>query len=157
MRPYHTRSIIEAESKISVANPELIRGKRVFVVEDGPSTTHGGMKFGAGTVAAHNHGAAEIIDPKPYLVGQLRDTFETYPGIGDLLPAMGYGEEQLRDLQATIANCPCDTVVIGTPIDLSRVIRIDKPSVRVRYDLNELGDTDLQSVVKEFLVDHFVS
>ena len=114
--------------------------------------THGGMKMGAGIVAAQKFGAAELIDPRPYLVGKLKDTFKTYPNIGILLPAMGYGEEQLRDLEATINACDCDTVIIGTPIDLNRVIDIKKPSTRVFYDLQSLGSPSLEEVVEEFLV-----
>ena len=109
------------------------------------------MKFGAGTLAAQKFGASEIVDPRPYLVGQLVDTFKTYPGIGKLLPAMGYGEQQLKDLQATIRKCECDTVIIGTPIDLNRVIEIEKPSVRVGYDLQEIGRPDLVDVLEEVL------
>ena len=105
----------------------LIRNKKVLIVEDGPTLTHGGMKIGAGTVAAQKFGASEIVDPRPFLVGKLKETFDIYPDIGTVLPAMGYGEEQLRDLEATINACDCDTVVIGTPIDLNRVIEIDKP------------------------------
>lgn len=143
--------LIEAASPIRVDEPELIRGRRVLVIEDGPTMTHGGMKFGAGTLAAQKFGASEVIDPRPYLVGQLVDTFKTYPGIGKLLPAMGYGEQQLKDLQATIRKCDCDTVIIGTPIDLNRVIEIEKPSVRVGYDLQEIGRPDLVDVLEEVL------
>jgi predicted GTPase len=141
--------LIEAASPIRVEDPDLIRGKRVLVVEDGPTLTHGGMKFGAGTLAAQKFGASEVIDPRPFLVGQLADTFASYPGIGKVLPAMGYGEQQLKDLQATIRKCDCDAVIIGTPIDLIRVIDIEKPSVRVGYDLQEIGRPDLVDVLQE--------
>lgn len=119
--------IIKAESSITVDKPEIIKGKRVLVVEDGPTLTHGEMKIGAGTVAAKMFGAAGFVDPRPYTVGKLKDTFATYPEIGVLLPAMGYGEQQLKDLETTINNTDCDAVIIGTPIDLSRVININKP------------------------------
>lgn len=143
--------VIEAASPIRVEDPSLIRGKRVLVVEDGPTLTHGGMKLGAGVIAARKFGAKEMVDPRPFLAGQLKDTFKTYPGIGTLLPAMGYGEEQLHDLQKTINNCDCDSVIIGTPIDLSRVIKIKKPHTRVFYDLQSIGEPSLQTVVEEFL------
>jgi len=144
-------TVIEADSPISVDDPSVIHGKRVLVVEDGPTLTHGGMKFGAGTLAARAYGAAEIIDPRPYLTGQLKDTFAKYPEIGKLLPAMGYGEDQLRDLEQTIAGTECDSVIIGTPIDLNRVITIRQPSTRVTYELKEVGKPDLEVVVDEFL------
>ena len=142
---------VEAASPISIENPELIRNKRVLVVEDGPTLTHGGMKFGAGTLAAQKFGALDIIDPRPYLEGELIKTFETYPGIGSVLPAMGYGESQLRDLSDTINKCICDIVIIGTPIDLGRIIEIDKPTIRVRYDLQEIGKPNLEDVIDDFL------
>jgi len=144
--------VIDAASPISVADPSVIRSKKVLVVEDGPTLTHGGMKIGAGTLAAEKFGAAEILDPRPFLVGQLKDTFRSYPGIGKLLPAMGYSDQQLRDLEATINNCDCEVVVIGTPIDLNRVIEIKKPSTRVFYDLQSIGKPSLEDVVEEFLV-----
>ena len=128
-----------------------MQGKRVLAVEDGPTLTHGGMRIGAGTVAASKYGATALVDPRPWLVGRLKDTFETYPGIGDLLPAMGYGEEQLADLEATINAVDCDAVVIGTPIDLTRIISIDKPHTRVYYDLQEIGDPDLDAVLSDFV------
>ena len=144
-------TVVSANSALRLDDPALVAGKRVLVVEDGPTLTHGGMKIGAGTVAAQRFGAAALVDPRPYLVGRLRETFATYPGIGTLLPAMGYGPEQLADLEATIAATPADTVVIGTPIDLARVIRIDKPRTRVYYDLEEIGTPDLAGIVGEFL------
>ena len=145
-------TVIDAASPIRVADSSVIRGKKVLVVEDGPTVTHGGMKTGAGTLAAEKFGAATIVDPRPFLVGQLKDTFETYPEIGTLLPAMGYGEEQLRDLEATINSCDCEAVVIGTPIDLNRVIDIKKPNTRVFYDLQSIGKPSLEDVVEEFFV-----
>ncbi len=143
--------VIDAASPVRVDNPDIIRNKKVLVVEDGPTLTHGGMLIGAGTVAARKYGAAELVDPRPCLVGQLKDTFEKYPGIGTLLPAMGYGDEQLKDLETTINNCECDAVVIGTPIDLNRVIKIDKPSVRVHYDLQSIGTPTLEDVINKFV------
>jgi len=143
--------VIDAASPIRVDDPSVIKGKKVLVVEDGPTLTHGQMTLGAGTVAAMKFGALECVDPRPFIVGKISETFETYPGIGSLLPAMGYGEQQIRDLEATINNTECDSVVIGTPIDLSRVIKINKPSTRVNYDLQEIGFPDLDSVLEEFL------
>jgi predicted GTPase len=143
--------VIDAASPISVDDPSLIKGKRVLVVEDGPTLTHGQMTIGAGTVAARKFGALECVDPRPFIVGKLAETFETYPGIGALLPAMGYGEQQTRDLEATINQTDCDSVVIGTPIDLSRIIKINKPSTRVNYDLQEIGYPDLAVVLDDFL------
>ncbi|MDH4018768.1 MAG: cyclic 2,3-diphosphoglycerate synthase [Xanthomonadales bacterium] len=143
--------VIDAASPISVDDPSLIKGKKVLVVEDGPTLTHGQMTIGAGTVAALKFGALECVDPRPFIVGKLKETFEAYPDIGSLLPAMGYGEQQTRDLEATINNTECDAVVIGTPIDLNRVVKIDKPSTRVNYDLQEIGYPDLANVLEDFL------
>jgi len=143
--------IIEAASPITVDHPEHITGKRVLVVEDGPTLTHGEMKFGAGIVAAGKFGAAEIVDPRPYTVGTITETFRKYPNIGTLLPAMGYGDKQVKDLETTINRTPCDAVIIGTPIDLTRLIKIRKPTVRVGYDLQEIGKPDLMDVLKPFL------
>ena len=143
--------VIDAASPISVTDPSMIRNKKVLVVEDGPTMTHGGMKLGAGTLAAKKFGASELLDPRPFLVGKLKETFDTYPGIGQLLPAMGYGDEQLRDLEETINACDCDSVIIGTPIDLNRVIDIKKPSTRVFYDLQSIGKPSLNDVVEDFL------
>ncbi len=140
--------IIDAASPIRVEDPEVIQGKRVLVVEDGPTLTHGEMTFGAGVVAADRYGAAEIVDPRPFLKGTLVDTFEKYPEIGELLPAMGYGEQQMKDLEATINSTDCDAVIIGTPIDLRRIISIKKPAVRVFYDLQEIGTPTLEDVLK---------
>ena len=146
--------VVDAASPIKVDDPSLIRGKRVLVVEDGPTLTHGEMKIGAGTVAARKFGAAEMVDPRPYTVGKLSETFEIYPNIGTLLPAMGYSEEQLKDLETTINNTDCDSVVIGTPIDLNRLIKIKKPNTRVHYDLQEIGQPDLKEIIDAFVEKH---
>lgn len=146
--------IIKADSTITVDDPELIKGKRVLIVEDGPTLTHGEMKIGAGTVAAERFGAAEIIDPRPYAVGKIKDTYAKYKHLDKVLPAMGYGEQQLADLEATIRNAKCDTVIIGTPIDLSRVIKIDQPSTRVNYDLSEITSPSLVDVIHDFIQEH---
>jgi predicted GTPase len=143
--------VIDGASPIRVDDQKLIRGKRVLVVEDGPTLTHGEMKIGAGIVAAHKFGAAQLVDPRPFTVGRLSETFRIYPNIGTLLPAMGYGPEQLKDLQTTINNTDCDSVVIATPIDLNRIIRIDKPTTRVYYDLQEIGDPNLSQVLDDFV------
>jgi len=143
--------IIDGASPIRVDNPELIKGKRVLVVEDGPTLTHGEMKLGAGIIAAQKYGAAKIVDPRPYTVGKLSETFRIYPHIGTLLPAMGYGAEQLKDLETTINNTDCDTVIIGTPIDLRRIVKINKPATRVHYDLQEIGDPTIGSVLNDFI------
>ena len=143
--------VIDAASTLSVSKPELIKGKRVLVVEDGPTMTHGEMKIGAGVVAAIRYGAAELVNPRRFAVGKLVETFETYPNIGDLLPAMGYGDQQVKDLEATIEKAECDAVVIATPIDLQRVIKINKPCTRVEYDLQELGHPNLATVLADFI------
>lgn len=142
-------TIIEAASPVTVEKPELIRGKRVLVVEDGPTLTHGEMKYGAGTVAAQKLGAKEIVDPRPYTVKSITETFKKYPNIGILLPAMGYGKQQMKDLETTINRTKCDVVVIGTPIDLSRYIKINKPHTRVKYDLQEIGSISVETILKE--------
>jgi len=142
--------IIEAASPLTVSDPDLIAGKRVLVVEDGPTLTHGGMTYGAGVVAAMRHGAAELVDPRPWVTGRIADTYATYPDIGTLLPAMGYGAQQMSDLERTIAAVDCDTVVIGTPIDLTRVIKIERPTVRVGYELQEIGRPDLPELLARF-------
>jgi len=147
MRENPTARIIEAASPIFVDDPGLLRGKRVLVIEDGPTLTHGGMSYGAGVVAARRFGAAEIMDPRPYAVGSIVATYEKYPTTGNVLPAMGYGAEQVAELEQTVANTPCDLVVVATPIDLRRVIKIDKPSDRVRYELQEIGKPDLRDVL----------
>ena len=140
--------IVDAASPIRVDHPELIRGKRVLIVEDGPTLTHGDMKLGAGTIAAQKFGAAEIINPRAHAVGKLAETYEIYPHIGDLLPAMGYSDQQRADLEATIANVDCDSVIIGTPIDLNRIVKIKQPNTRVYYDLQEIGSPNLAEVLR---------
>ncbi|HEY9186286.1 MAG TPA: cyclic 2,3-diphosphoglycerate synthase [Ignavibacteria bacterium] len=149
INPYAT--ILLAASPISVEDENKIKGKRVLVVEDGPTLTHGGMSYGAGIFAAKNFGAKEIIDPRPFAVRSISDTYKKYPNTGSLLPAMGYGESQLRDLEETIANIECDTVIIGTPIDLRRVIKIKQDSVRVTYELDEKGEPSIKNILKEFI------
>ncbi len=149
-----TAIIVDGASPLTVDKPELIRGKRVLVVEDGPTLTHGEMKIGAGVVAALKFGAAELVDPRPYTVGKLSETFRIYPNIGTLLPAMGYGDEQVRDLEKSIENTPCDAVVIATPIDLSRIVKINKPVVKVGYDLQEIGTPNLTGILDEFVKKH---
>ena len=142
-------TIIDAASPIKVDNPDVIKGKRVLVVEDGPTLTHGEMEYGTGTIAAMNYGAAEIVDPRPFTVKSITATYEKYPKIGVLLPAMGYGDDQVKDLETTINATDCDSVVIGTPIDLGRILKINKPYTRVGYDLQEIGDITLEKILKE--------
>ncbi len=144
-------TIVRANSRLSVADPSVITGKRVLVIEDGPTCTPGGMKIGAGTVAAKRHGAAEIVDPRPFAVGSIAAVYAQYPEIGALLPAMGYGSEQVQDLEATIAKADVESVVIGTPIDLTRLVSIEKPHTRVTYDLEELGSPNLEELLAELL------
>ncbi|MCY1718996.1 cyclic 2,3-diphosphoglycerate synthase [Prolixibacteraceae bacterium Z1-6] len=143
--------VIDAASPVKVENPEVIKGKRVLVVEDGPTLTHGEMKIGAGIVAAQKYGASDIIDPRPYAVGKLAKTFKIYPDIGQLLPAMGYGDKQIKDLETTINATDCDSVIIATPINLGRIIKINKPSTRVMYDLEEIGYPKLGDILDEFM------
>jgi len=143
--------LIDAASPIAVDHPERVTGKRALVVEDGPTLTHGEMKIGAGVVAAQKLGASELVDPRPYTVRSITETFKKYPGIGMLLPAMGYGTDQVRDLEQTINRVPCDVVVIGTPIDLNRIIKIKKPTVRVTYQLQEIGSPNLDEVIGGFV------
>ncbi len=143
--------IVEAASPISVEDESVIRGKRVLVVEDGPTLTHGGMEYGAGVIAARKFGASGIVDPRPFVVKSIAGTFKKYPGIGTLLPAMGYGDGQVKDLEESINRVDCDSVVIGTPIDLRRVVKINKPSTRVRYTLEEMTRPDLESILTQFL------
>ena len=142
-------TIIEGASPVKVEDPKLIKGKRVLVIEDGPTLTHGEMKYGAGTVAAQKLGAKEIVDPRPYTVKSISDTYKKYPNIGVLLPAMGYGKAQMKDLETTINKTKCDAVVIGTPIDLGRYIKINKPHTRVKYDLQEIGQNTVESVLRD--------
>jgi len=143
--------LIDAASPLTVDHPERVTGKRALVVEDGPTLTHGEMKIGAGVVAAQKLGASELVDPRPYTVRSITETYKKYPGIGMLLPAMGYGTKQVRDLEQTINRVPCDVVVIGTPIDLNRIVKIKKPTVRVTYQLQEIGTPNLDEVVAAFV------
>jgi predicted GTPase len=142
--------ILEAASPLYADKPELVRGKRVLVIEDGPTLTHGGMRYGAGTVAARKWGAREIVDPRPYAVGSIEDVYRKYEAIGPLLPAMGYGPQQIEELEETIRKVPCETIVVGTPIDLTRIISTEKPCVRVRYELQVIGKPDLRDVLERF-------
>jgi predicted GTPase len=147
--------VILAASAIMVDNPEVIKGKDVLVIEDGPTLTHGEMTIGAGTVAARRFGANSLIDARPYTVGSITETYEKYPYIGELLPAMGYGNQQMKDLEETIAAVDCDGVVIGTPINLTRFIKIDQPNTRVFYELSEIGLPNISTLVNEFLAKTF--
>ncbi len=141
-------TVVRARSPFDVPNAETIRGKRVLAIEDGPTTTHGGMPFGAGVLAARQNGAAEIVDPRPWAVGEIAETYLHYPDTGALLPAMGYGERQLRDLETTVNATECDLVLVATPIDLSRIMQIDKDHIRVRYRLAEQGDALAEAVAR---------
>lgn len=143
--------VIEAASPVTVEDPAAIRGKRVLVVEDGPTLTHGEMGYGAGVIAAQRFGAASLVDPRPYAVGSIARTFQKYPGIGTLLPAVGYGEAQMRDLRLTIEKVDCDLVLIATPIDLRRTIHFERPALRVSYELQEIGKPDLDDVLARLL------
>ena len=143
-------TVIYAASPVRVDHPEIIRDKRVLVIEDGPTLTHGEMQIGAGIIAARQYGARECVDPRPFVVGKLAETFQKYPKIGPLLPAMGYSEDQIRDLEDTIARTDCDSVVIGTPIDLTRILKIKQPSARVYYELQEIGTPNLNEVLSDF-------
>jgi predicted GTPase len=145
-------TVILAASAIMVDNPEAIKGKNVLVVEDGPTLTHGEMQIGAGVVAARRFGAAELVDPRPFTVGKIAETFEKYPYIGTLLPAMGYGDQQMKDLETTINNTECDSVVIGTPINLGRFIKIEKPTTRVYYELAEVGQPTVQAILNNTIL-----
>lgn len=144
-------TIIEANSPVSVDKPDLIKDKKVLVIEDGPTLTHGGMSYGAGFVAAERAGVQAVVDPRPFAVRTIKETFNKYPQTGKILPAMGYGEEQIKDLEETINSSPVDAVIIATPIDLSKLIKINKPSVRVKYKLEEIGDITLSNVLNPFL------
>jgi len=143
--------ILDAASPITADKPELIKGKPVLVIEDGPTLTHGNMPYGAGTLMAQKLGATEIVDPKPYAVGSIKETYKKYTHLGTILPAIGYGEKQIAELKETIERTPCDVVVIGTPIDLRRVMTINKPTVRVKYELQVLGPVSLEQVLEGFL------
>ena len=142
--------IVKANSPITVSDPSLVRGKRVLVVEDGPTLTHGEMSYGAGIVAARKY-RARIIDPRPYAVGSIKRAFDKYPQIGDLLPAMGYGEKQVRELERSINSVNCHAVMIATPIDLGRILKINKPSVRVRYELDDIGQPNLKTIISRLI------
>ncbi len=144
-------TLIDACSPTFVDKPELIRGKKVLVIEEGPTVTHGEIKFSYGSITAQKYGAAELVDPRPYAVGKIKETFEHYPGLGPVLPSMGYSPQQVKDLETTIENTPCDLVVIGTPIDINRIIKINKPTVKIGYELQEIGKPDLCDTVCEFL------
>jgi predicted GTPase len=143
--------ILDAASPIAVDNPELIKGKRVLVIEDGPTVTHGNMPYGAAAIAAKKFGAKEIVNPKPYAVGSIKETYAQYAHLGSILPAVGYGEKQVAELKETIDATPCDVVLIGTPIDLRRVMNLNKPTVRVKYELQVLGPVCLEELVDDFL------
>jgi len=151
IRSVNTKAkIVDAASPIMLERSDMVAGKKVLVIEDGPTLTHGEMRIGAGTVAAQKFGAAEIIDPRPYATGEIKKTYQTYPKIGTLLPAMGYSDQQIRDLEATINKVPCDVVIIGTPIDLKRIVKIKKPALRVTYELEEIGEPSLRTILSEF-------
>ncbi len=144
-------TVIDAASPLFVENPEIIKNRKVLVIEDGPTLTHGEMKYGAGAISARKFGAKELVDPRPFAVGSIIDTFNKYSHLSTILPAMGYGQKQMSELEETIKNTDCEAVVIGTPIDLSRIISIDKPYTRVKYELQEIGKPDLEDVIKEKL------
>jgi predicted GTPase len=143
--------ILEASSPITADKPELIKGKRALVIEDGPTLTHGNMPYGAATILAKQLGASEIADPRPYAVGSIKEAYEEYPHLGAVLPALGYGEKQIEELKETISRTPCDVVVIGTPVDLRRIMEINKPTVRVKYELKVLGPLSLEQILENFL------
>jgi predicted GTPase len=142
--------IVETAMPLSVDDAEAVRGKRVLVIEDGPTLSHGGMGYGAGFLAARRFGAAQIVDPRPYAAGSIRSVFERYAHMGPVLPAMGYGEDQVRDLKATIDAVPCDTVVVASPVDLRRLLQFQRPAVRVRYEVEEIGEPKLTPIVIDF-------
>ena len=146
-----TAQVIEAASPITVSDPAQVKGKRVLVVDDGPTLTHGDMRYGAAWLAAKQYGAAAVVDPRPHAVGSIKEVFARYPHLEEVLPAMGYGEDQLRELEATINGCECDLVLSGTPVDLNRLIRVEKPLVRVRYELQEKGEPALEEILDTFL------
>jgi predicted GTPase len=144
-------TVLEAASPITADNSEAVRGKRVLVIEDGPTVTHGGMPYGAGTVFAKKFGVAELVDPRPYAVGSINEAYRKYTHLGAVLPALGYGERQIAELRETIDRTPCDVVVIGTPIDLRRVVAINRPTVRVKYELKVLGPVSLEKILNDFI------
>ncbi|MEM0118482.1 MAG: GTP-binding protein, partial [Conexivisphaerales archaeon] len=143
--------IIEAASDFYVSDESLIKGKRVLVVEDGPTVTHGEMKEGIGAISAKKFGASELIDPRPFAKGSIKEVYERYPSLGPVLPAMGYSREQMLDLEHTINSIDCDTIVLGTPVNLARIISISKPTVRVRYEIHERSGTKLKEIISDFL------
>ncbi len=144
-------TVVDAASPIFLEDPEVVKDSEVLVVEDGPTLTHGEMTYGAGVVAAEKFGAKNIVDPRPWVFGEIKKTFEKYPGIGPLLPAMGYGKKQISDLEKTINRTECDSVIIATPVDLRRFLKINKPTTRVRYELQEIGKPDFEDVISDFL------
>jgi len=146
--------VVEAACRVKVANPQVIKGRRVLVVEDGPTLTHGEMPYGAGVVAARQHGAAELVDPRPYAVGSIRGVYERYPHLNSLLPAMGYSDMQRHELEHTIDRVPCDLVVVATPVDLARIISVNKPCVRISYEIEELTRPGLTDILQEFTSTH---
>jgi predicted GTPase len=145
-----TVTIIEANSPVFVEDPKLIEGKKVLIVEDGPTLTHGSMSFGAGTVAANKFNAQEIVDPRPWAVSTIKEIFDTFKQLGKVLPAMGYSREQVEELETTINNVPCDTVIVGTPIDIGKLMKLNKPLIRVKYSVEEVGKPDLTDILKAF-------
>jgi predicted GTPase len=153
VRRYNPRAaVIDAASPPQVSDQQLITGKRVLVVEDGPTLTHGGMAYGAGLMAAEHFGAAEVVDPRPYVQGAMADTLRAYPALRRVLPAMGYGAQQMADLEATINAVPCESVLFGTPVDLRRILTLHHPAVRVRYEVQEIGSPTLADVLPHPLV-----
>jgi len=146
--------VIETASKVTIADSEAVRGKHVLVVEDGPTITHGEMPYGAGVVAANRYGAASLVDPRPFAVGSIAKTFEKFPHLWRVLPAMGYSDRQRHELEETIKRVPCDLVIVATPIDLARTIKLDKPSVRVRYEVEEIGKPAITQMLEEFTQAH---
>ena len=145
--------IIEANSVVTTERPEIVKGKKVLVIEDGPTLTHGGTSYGAGVIAAKQLGC-KIIDPRPYAVGSIKETYKNFPNLGKILPAMGYNDEQMKELEETINKAKCDAVLVGTPFDLARLLKINKPSVRVRYKIEEIGKPDLREIITDFLEKH---
>jgi predicted GTPase len=143
-------TIIETASRIQVDNPSLIKGRRVLVVEDGPTVTHGQMSESVGAIAAREYGASELVDPRPFAVGSIKQTYEQYPHIGHVLPALGYGAKQVKELELTIRNIPCDSLVIGTPIDIRRIMKVDKPAARVRYEMREVTEPTIEELLSKF-------
>jgi predicted GTPase len=144
-------SVIDATLHISVENPDKIKDRKVLAVEDGPTVTHGGMAYGAAVLAAREYGSSILVDPKPFAVGSIKDTFNKYPDIDKLLPAMGYSRKQILELEETINQTECDTVITGTPIDLGKIIRINKPIVRANYELLETSKPDLNNIITDYI------